>query len=380
MTVYCGILLPALAEMDLVGPPIALIPRDLHPSAEPLRDELGDRVRWVGPANRHDETTTLTGELRWVHREVPAMLERMTPRPDVLILPYHHPPFRARGVHRVVVLHDLCGLGTGFPKHKAAYWRHYLRLRAATHLADAIVPISHATRDAMAARFPASRNRLGPVVYNGLDRPPVPPEYIETVLGKHGLARGSYVVAFATWQERKNFAATLSALQRLRQKHDRGTGLTTPPRLVGIAPGREVESIRRHCVNEGLDDALILSGVPDDELDAFYAGALALLWPSTCEGFGYPVVEAMAQGCPTLVGPDGPGAELVDGAIEPLASLNPATIAQRCEALQAATGQEREHLRRLLRARAADFSAEHYRERLRQALHPRITRPSSSRK
>ena len=361
MTVYCRNLLQALATLDLAAPPVALIPRALDPSAEPIRDALADTVRWVTPSRDIHGTEGLAGELRWVHREVPALLARSLPRADVLIMPYHHPPARVPGVHRVVVLHDLCGLGLGFPKHKSAYWRHYLRLRAAARLADTIWPISSSTRDAMVARFRPARSRIGPIVHNGVDRQPRPPEHVSAVLAEHGLRRHAYVVAFATWQERKNFGASLAALTAMRRR-----GM--PLRLVGIAPAGEHRSIRERCRSEGHDDAVILSGVSDDDLDALYAGALALLWPSTCEGFGYPVVEAMVQGCPPLVGRTGPGAELIQGAFEPLASLDPTTIAARLEVLRDLTSERRDQLDRALRARAASFSSDRYRDQLRDAL------------
>ena len=362
MTVYCRNLLRALGELYPRTPPVALVPRELHPSAQAIRDELGEQVRWVRPETERHGLGMLPGELRWVHRDIPSLIARWVPDAELLIMPYHHPPARTPGVRRVVVLHDLCGLGAGFPKHKKAYWRHYLRLRAAAHLADAIVPISRATRDEMAARFPASRSRLSPVVYNGQDRDPVSHQDTTRVLTEHDLEMRTYVVAFATWQERKNFGATLGALAEQRRQ-----GLRTT-RLVGIAPGREHDSIRRRCTAAGLDDAVILSGVPDDELDALYAGSLALLWPSTCEGFGYPVLEAMMQGCPPLVGDRGPGAELVHGAIAPLTSLTPETIAARLDTLASQGSGQRAELAETLRARAAQFSATAYRDQLYHVL------------
>ena len=362
MTVYCRNLLRAVGELYPRTPPVALVPRELDPSAHAIRDELGEKIRWVRAEVERHRLGMIPSELRWVHRDIPSLIARWVPDADLLIMPYHHPPVRTPGVRRVVVLHDLCGLGAGFPKHKRAYWRHYLRLRAAAHLADAIVPISRATRDEMAARFPASRSRLSPVVYNGQDRDPVSPQDTIRVLAEHDLETRSYVVAFATWQERKNFGATLAALTEQRRRGG------WAPRLVGIAPGDERDSIRRRCTAEGLDDAVILSGVPDGDLDALYAGSLALLWPSTCEGFGYPVLEAMMQGCPPLVGERGPGAELVHGAIAPLTSLAPRTIAARLDLLAAQGSGQRADLAEALRARAAQFSATAYRDQLHRVL------------
>lgn len=361
MSLFSANLLRALVELDLSAAPAVLVPRSLHPSAYALREELGERVRWVRPDRDVDDTHRFSGELRWVHREVPALLARSVPDAEMVVMPYHQPPLRTPGVHRVVVLHDICGLGAGFPRTKKNYWRHYLRLFAAAHFADSIWPISHSTGRDMATRFPSSKPRLGPVVYNGVDRKEAPAARVEECLNAHGLEPRSYVVAFATWQERKNFTASLDALTLLRRQG-------RPVRVVGIAPESERDEIRERCVAEGHEDAVILSGIADEELDALYAGALALLWPSTCEGFGYPVVEAMAQGCPPLVWSIGPGAELVEGAIEPLTSLDPASIAGRLDSLRMLGCGERHRLEVALRARTAAFSPDAYRRQVAQAV------------
>lgn len=362
MTVYCSNLLRALIGMDLGIRPAALVPRELHPSAHTLRDDLGDEIEWVRPRrDPYGNGRTIAAELRWVHHVVPRLLARRVPDADVLVMTYHHPPARSPGVARVAIVHDLCGLGVGFPRTKKAYWRHYLRLRAAAHLPEMILPISYATRDAMLERFPASRKRMGPVVYNGVRRQPATEQMVATTMAAHGLEERTYVVAFATWQARKNFAATLQALTELRH---RGQAV----RLVGISPGGERESMAERCRAAGHDDAIILSGVSNEVLDSLYSGALALVWPSLCEGFGYPVVEAMVQGCPPLVWSVGPGAELVGGTIAPLPSLDPASIADRLVGLQRASSAAQDELSRSLRARAATFTTAIYRDELLRAL------------
>jgi glycosyltransferase involved in cell wall biosynthesis len=368
MTVFCGNLLRALGQMDPSAPVAALIPRELHPSAHGLRDELGSSVKWVRPQKDRYGRGRLAGELWWVQVEIPRLLSHSVLDADLLITTYHHPPAVTRGVKRVAVVHDLCGLGLGFPKHKKAYWRHYMRLRAATHFPDVIWPISRSTSEAMAARFRASKRRLGRVMYNGVSREPVPPDQVRGVLSQFGLNHGDYIVAFATCQARKNFTATVGTLTELRERG-------RPIQLVGIAPKGEVSDIRDWCDAEGLHDAIVLSALSDSVMDGLYAGALALLWPSTCEGFGYPVVEAMRQGCPPIVCSAGPGAELVDGVLDPLPSLEPQAIADSLERLRHLDGDSRESLAGKLRLRSEFFSIKSYQERLIVALNEAQERP-----
>jgi glycosyltransferase involved in cell wall biosynthesis len=361
LALFTGTLLRALTELDLGAKPVVLLPGDIHPIATSIHDDLGDAVTWIRAGREVGHVGELLPELRWVHREIPRLLAESVPRAKVLLMPYHHPPWRARGVRRVVFLHDLCGLGIGFPKYKKNFWRHYLRLRAAAHMADRIWPISESTRKEMAGRFPASRRRMGPTVYNAVDREAQSAENVHLVLEKYGLERHSYVVGFATWDRRKNFPATLKALSQL---HQAGRAV----RLVGIAPESDRQSILRKCSEYGLTDTVILCDIADGELDALYAGALALVWPSTCEGFGYPVVEAMAQGCPPLVWEVGPGAELVRGAVAPLSSLSPTAIASRLDGLRAQGQHDRARLQETLVRRASDFSLDTYSNQLRLAL------------
>jgi glycosyltransferase involved in cell wall biosynthesis len=71
--------------------------------------------------------------------------------------------------------------------------------------------------------------------------------------------------------------------------------------MVGSAEGRYPEEIRRLAGELGLWDRVIFTGfVPDDHLPLFYNGAEIFIYPSTYEGFGLPVLEAMACGAPVI--------------------------------------------------------------------------------
>jgi len=361
MTVYCSHLLRALVSLDLERPPIALLPRELDASAHSLRDELGDSVVWLIAERDRYRSGRLIGELFWVHREIPALLSESADDVTTLITVYHQPPAKLPGVKRLAVVHDLCGIGEAYPKHRRKYWQQYIRLWAAAHYADTIWPISQATSHAMAERFPRARARIGPVLYNGVDRQPLPQAAITAALQRHGLHGKDYVVAFATRDTRKNFALTIATVRELLA---RGEVL----RLAAIASENDRADIEQWCASEGIQQPFVLTGLSNDELDAIYAGAVALLWPSTCEGFGYPVVESMAQGCPPLVWSVGPAPELIGRTIDPISTLEPTAWADRVCELRNLTAAEGERLRQELGQRAGEFSFESYRSNLRSAL------------
>jgi glycosyltransferase involved in cell wall biosynthesis len=123
---------------------------------------------------------------------------------------------------------------------------------------------------------------------------------------------------------------------------------------------REVlECARTH----GVEDALVLAGyVSDDELHALYRGALATLLVSHAEGFGYPVIEAMALGCPVITSncsslPEvaGDAALLVDPRDHGAIAAAIATLAQ--------SPAERQRLIARGKVRATEFTVERQAER-----------------
>src|SRR5262249_38543154 len=140
-------------------------------------------------------------------------------------------------------------------------------LRSVLQAADAIVAVSGFTRDeAVAAGVPAGRIRVVPNGVDGVFTPEGP------------RAEGDYVLAVATLQPRKNLARVADAARRadleLRVVGARGWGGVDVPGWVGE--------------------------LPDSELAAAYRGARVVLYPSLYEGFGLPVLEAMASGTPVV--------------------------------------------------------------------------------
>jgi len=174
-----------------------------------------------------------------------------------------------------------------------------LALRGGVRAADAVVAVSAFTRDELVARLRVPVERIR-VVPNGVD----------PVFGPDGpAAEGDYVLAVGTLEPRKNLAAAVEAA--------RIAGVEL--RVAGAAGWGDVAA-------EGW------VGEPsDEELAALMRGARCLVYPSLYEGFGLPVLEAMACGTPVVTSRGGATEEVAGGAAVLVDPYDPAAIAAGIE-------------------------------------------------
>src|SRR5205823_1291073 len=129
------------------------------------------------------------------------------------------------------------------------------------------------------------------------------------------------VLAVGTLEPRKNLARLAEATRRL------GVEL----RVAG-APGWG-------RVEVGADAVRSLGRVSDEELARLYRGARCLAYPSLYEGFGIPIVEAMASGTPVVTSSGGATEEVAGGAAVLVDPLDPASIATGIEEAESRRGE-----------------------------------------
>ena len=231
---------------------------------------------------------------------------------------------------------------------RAVYRLYVRRLRAADH----IIAISQSTADAVARllQIPAERTTVVPL---GIEQP----ELVALAELRRVTIRTAYQLPDRYWftvtspNPNKGWPDLVRALQRARQLGD-----VVPLLIAGhwLAPHRR--QLMRQADALGVADLVRFLGfVPEDDLPALYAEALGFIFPSHREGFGLPVLEAMAVGTPVISSDDPALHQLVAGAGMEFPRGDHLALAERMVSL-AGADQERHRLGRLAAERAALFT------------------------
>lgn len=179
---------------------------------------------------------------------------------------------------------------------------------------------------------------------------PAPPEEQARVRAAYGIA-GPYLLFIGTLEPRKNLVRLIRAWHSLRQRG------AIPHRLVIVgAPGWAYRQIYAELHRLRCTDDLIFTGyLPLADLPAIYSAADGFAFPSLAEGFGLPVLEALACGTPTLIS-NTPA--LVETAGQAAVRVDPYDVPAIADGIERLLTDQalRDRLRRAGPARAAHFS------------------------
>ncbi|MBA4393057.1 MAG: hypothetical protein C0407_05845 [Desulfobacca sp.] len=200
----------------------------------------------------------------------------------------------------IITIHDLIHLL--FPQDYGLRHRLYYSLftrRAVSRCVQIFTVSEHSKKDIITLLNGDDRRIT--VTPNGLD-PQWKPQSIDAgLLDRYDLNKG-FVLFVGNPRPHKNFPRVLSAFKKLIQEDDYEGKLV----VVGIDSQDLPEDLSKRVVFCPLSN--------DQELKILYSGADLLVSPSLYEGFGLPVLEAMACGCPVLVGDQGALPEIVGDA------------------------------------------------------------------
>jgi glycosyltransferase involved in cell wall biosynthesis len=214
---------------------------------------------------------------------------------------FHGMNYKLRGWGRyggVVTIHDLALDRIPQPSRKLFGQQASFRRGRRTALrASRVIAVSQHTASDIAALYGVPRERIA-VVMNGSGGefyPIVDNRVLDSVKARFGIVRGDFILATGGAEPRKNIARVIEAFGRV-------PGLRESFQLI-IVGGVERrgaaldEAVRR----AGLQTAVMFPGhVSPEDLRVLYSSCSAFVFPSLYEGFGMPVLEAMACGAPVI--------------------------------------------------------------------------------
>jgi len=274
-------------------------------------------------------------ELALKSRWLPAIEPQL--ESDAILYPYWpSPPFRRHGAPPAVIfVHDLAfRMRPGeVPWQQRLYFRAVLP-PALRQAAAVIVPSESTRRDLLNLyKIPGLETKVE-VIPEGL-----PPAVAPGAL-PDGVEPG-FILAVGTVEPRKNYPRLLTAYRQLRGRHGSLpfiiNGRPGVPQLViaGRAGWAYGDTLQRIAAEPGVR---YLGHVDEHTLSALYESASVLAFPSLYEGFGLPLLEAMARGVPAVVGAAGALPELALGAALAINAEDADAIASALERLLADEG------------------------------------------
>ena len=196
----------------------------------------------------------------------------------------------------VVTIHDMIPLV--YPEqYMKRGWAHRWLYKCAQKR-DHVITISEYSKNDIhrLLGIPLERISVTYIAADELFRPVADPAQVEAVSRRYGISRSYflYVGGFVYSDPRKNLDALFEAFREVAGDGDFDL-------VLAGKKGEFAAALRRRIDRLGLSDRVIFTGfVEDEDLPALLSGALAFIFPSRYEGFGLPVLEAMACGAPTV--------------------------------------------------------------------------------
>jgi glycosyltransferase involved in cell wall biosynthesis len=203
------------------------------------------------------------------------------------------PPVK-KGTRTIVTIHDLSFVRLpemtmpGMSRHLNKWVSHSVRR------ADHVIAVSEATRQDLMALYQTPPDKIS-VIYHG-----VGPEFkavrdtaqLMAVRQRYNLGEHPFILSIGTLQPRKNYRRLIQAFAQI-----------DPPIKLVIAGGKgwQCDEIFAEVEQQKLQDRVIFPGfIAEADLPALYNAATLFIYPSLCEGFGLPALEAMACGAPVI--------------------------------------------------------------------------------
>lgn len=252
----------------------------------------------------------------------------------------------------VVTIHDIIHLlYPEFLPNRLAFFYAQRMIRRSLQRGERVITVSRNTREDLMSYFRMNGRKIE-VIYNGIEddfRKQLSSEDLDRWMKNLGLER-PYFLFVGNPKPHKNMDNVVQAYARALRLHD----FPHPLVCVGDRDGTEFK-IRQRAEQAGISERLLLLGhVAQEALPAIYQGASLFLYPTLYEGFGLPVVEAMASRVPVITSNTSALKEIAAGYAHLVNPLDVEGIAQAI--VQCVTDKEhRESLCKLGQRRSQEF-------------------------
>ena len=256
--------------------------------------------------SKYTQKKAMLSSCRWFPGSLYRMASAYVPIPYRLLFPkkkqvthffnYYIPPF-VRG-KKVVTIHDMTLHIYPETMRKKTLWFLKKVLKASIRRADHIVTDSAFSKQEMMKFYNIPEDKIS-VVLCGVDFERFHPlenrERLEVIKQKYNIKK-EYFLYLGTLEPRKNLVRFVQAYAKAKNEKR-----NFPSLVLAGGKGWMYEEIFSVVQELGLEKDVIFTGyVQDDEVATLMGGAMAFCFPSLYEGFGMPVIEAMACGTPVL--------------------------------------------------------------------------------
>lgn len=203
-----------------------------------------------------------------------------------------------RNVPLVLTVYDLIAFTHPHLCRKQTVINYRTRMPGALRRAQAVVVPSESARSQLLNYFPEAAGRLHivPLAVDPEFRPEKSPGEMATISNRYGLST-PFILFVGQIEPKKNVPGLVRAYCELRK-----FGWTKHSLVIAGSRGWEKQDIHALVQSLGIADSVVLTGfVARRDLPALYRSADLFVFPSLCEGFGMPPLEAMACGTPVIV-------------------------------------------------------------------------------